>query len=173
MTLWSLFAAPLLIGCDLTKLDDFTRAILTNPEVLAVNQDPLGKAAARVGGDDPGFYEDIWARPLEDGSIAVGIVNLSYETRTIAVDLRGLGLVGEWKVRDLWRRIDEKPVRDVYTVTLPVHAPHFIRLTAGADGRLAPGVTDVRDAAWNVHFGPDRDTKATVEKGCPTCPMGK
>ena len=173
MTLWSLFAAPLLIGCDLTKLDDFTRAILTNPEVLAVNQDPLGKAAARVGGDDPGFYEDIWARPLEDGSIAVGIVNLSYETRTIAVDLRGLGLVGEWKVRDLWRRIDEKPVRDVYTVTLPAHAPHFIRLTAGADGRLAPGVTDVRDAAWNVHFGPDRDTKATVEKGCPTCPKGK
>ena len=173
MTLWSLFAAPLLIGCDLTKLDDFTRAILTNPEVLAVNQDPLGKAAARVGGDEPGFYEDIWARPLEDGSIAVGIVNLSYETRTIVVDLRGIGLVGEWKVRDLWRRIDEKPVRDVYKVTLPAHAPHFIRLTAGADGRLAPGVTDVRDAAWDVHFGPDRDTKATIADDCPLCPKGK
>ncbi|HSV14604.1 MAG TPA: putative Ig domain-containing protein [Tepidisphaeraceae bacterium] len=74
ITLWSLCAAPLLIGCDLTQVDDFTVSLLTNDEVLAVDQDPLGKQARRVAGDAKTGTE-IWARPLSDGTIAVGLFN--------------------------------------------------------------------------------------------------
>ncbi|HLJ57810.1 MAG TPA: putative Ig domain-containing protein [Chthonomonadaceae bacterium] len=74
ISLWCLLAAPLLIGCDLTQLDPFTVSILTNDEVLAVDQDPLGKQARRVKEDKARGIE-VWARPLFDGTIAVGLFN--------------------------------------------------------------------------------------------------
>src|SRR5205823_806195 len=74
ITLWSLVAAPLLIGCDLTQVDDFTLSLLSNDEVLAVNQDALGKQARKVGGDAKSGTE-VWARPLADGTMAVGLFN--------------------------------------------------------------------------------------------------
>ena len=61
ITLWSMLAAPLLIGCDLTSLDDFTLSLLTNDAVIAVDQDPLGRQAWRCAADGAG---EIWARPL-------------------------------------------------------------------------------------------------------------
>lgn len=71
-SLWSLFSAPLLIGCDLEKMDDFTLSLLTNNEVIAVNHDPLGKQATCV-------YSigelRIYVKELEDGSKAVGFCN--------------------------------------------------------------------------------------------------
>jgi alpha-galactosidase len=71
ITLWSLLSAPLMLGCDLSQMDDFTLALLTNDEVLEVNQDPLGKQAGRaaVQGEC-----EVWARPLRDGTLAVGPV---------------------------------------------------------------------------------------------------
>ena len=74
ITLWSLVASPLLIGCDMTQLDAFTLGLLTNDEVLAVNQDPLGKQATHVK-DDSASGVDILARPLADGTLAVGLFN--------------------------------------------------------------------------------------------------
>ncbi len=74
ITLWSLLASPLLIGCDMTQLDDFTLSLLTNDEVLAVDQDELGKQAHMIH-DDPDNGTEIWARPLADGSVAVGMFN--------------------------------------------------------------------------------------------------
>jgi alpha-galactosidase len=74
ISLWCLLAAPLLIGCDLTDMDDFTVSLLTNDEVLAVDQDPLGKEATRVKEDVKAGIE-VWARPLADGSTAVGLFN--------------------------------------------------------------------------------------------------
>jgi alpha-galactosidase len=67
-------AAPLLIGCDMTQLDDFTLNLLTNDEVLAVNQDPLGKQATHVQ-EDAATGIDILSRPLADGTVAVGLFN--------------------------------------------------------------------------------------------------
>ncbi|HET7619598.1 MAG TPA: NPCBM/NEW2 domain-containing protein, partial [Vicinamibacterales bacterium] len=72
ITLWSLLAAPLLIGADMSNLDQFTIDLLSNDEVIAVDQDPLGKAARRVSRDG---WTEVWARPLEDGSTAVGLFN--------------------------------------------------------------------------------------------------
>jgi alpha-galactosidase len=104
ISLWCLFSAPLLIGCDMEKLDDFTLNLLTNDEVIEINQDPLGKQATCVQtiGD-----LRIYVKELEDGSRAVGfcnfglnIVELSYK------DFEKLGLNGQLKVRDLWRQKD-------------------------------------------------------------------
>ncbi|HEY1684835.1 MAG TPA: putative Ig domain-containing protein [Tepidisphaeraceae bacterium] len=74
ITLWCLLASPMLIGCDMTKLDDFTLSLLTNDEVLAIDQDPLGKEARRIAVDEQAGTE-VWARPLADGTMAVGLFN--------------------------------------------------------------------------------------------------
>ena len=74
ISLWCMLAAPLLIGCDLTQMDDFTLSLLSNDEVLAVDQDPLGKEATRVK-EDKAAGTEVWMRPLADGTIAVGLFN--------------------------------------------------------------------------------------------------
>ena len=147
VTLWSMIAAPLLIGCDLTRLDDFTRALLTNAEVLEVDQDVLGKGGARVRCD--GWNEGAWVRPLADGSVALALVNLSSRPRQIRVDLGAdLGLQGVWRVRDLWRQRDEGVAQGSYAAVVPVHAPKFVKLTPQSGAGLLPGVADCRDRAW-------------------------
>jgi alpha-galactosidase len=103
ITLWTLLASPLLIGCDLTRLDDFTLGLLTNDEVLDVHQDPLGRQAARVSKN--GDHE-VWARVLEDGSVAVGLFNRGERGATVSVRWADLGISGRQKVRDLWRKRD-------------------------------------------------------------------
>ena len=72
ISLWCLEAAPLLIGCDMTKMDDFTKSLLTNDEVLAVDQDALGQQATQASHDGG---TEVWSRPLADGTIAVGLFN--------------------------------------------------------------------------------------------------
>ena len=72
ISLWALQAAPLLIGADMTQMDEWTINLLGNREVLAINQDPLGKAAGRVWADN---WTQVWARPLADGTMAVGLFN--------------------------------------------------------------------------------------------------
>lgn len=99
ITLWSLLAAPLLIGCDLTKLDPFTKALLCNHEVIEVDQDPLGSAATRRIVD--GKLE-VWARPLWDGTMAVGLFNRSTAKATVKADLHRLGYRTPQAIRDLW-----------------------------------------------------------------------
>ena len=102
---WCLMSVPLLLGCDMTKMDPFTLSLLTNDEVLALNQDPLGKQAtvvARQG--DAG----IMAKDLEDGSKAVGLFNPGDSTASQKVVLHwsDLGITGKYIVRDLWRQKD-------------------------------------------------------------------
>lgn len=103
VTLWNLLASPLLIGCDLAQIDDFTLGLLTNPEVNEVNQDPLGKQARvrkKVG------ETDIWVKEMEDGSHAVGIVNWAEHDVELEWNPGEAGLEGISRVRDLWRRTD-------------------------------------------------------------------
>jgi alpha-galactosidase len=104
ISLWSLFSSPLLIGCDMEKFDDFTLNLLTNDEVIDVNQDPLGKSAKCVNtiGD-----LRIYKKDLEDGSIAVGFCNFGLDIVNISyTDFEKLGLSGKLAVRDLWRQKD-------------------------------------------------------------------
>ncbi|UYQ94840.1 putative Ig domain-containing protein [Chitinophaga horti] len=123
VSLWCLLSAPLLIGCDLSKLDDFTLNLLTNDEVLAIDQDPLGKQAQRVL-QTPAY--EVWLKPLEDGSHALGIFNMQTTTNTVSLPWKSLGLQNkQQQVRDLWRQQDLGTVKDEYSVTLP---PHGVRL---------------------------------------------
>jgi alpha-galactosidase len=104
ISLWSLFSAPLLIGCDMEKLDDFTLSLLTNDEVIAVNQDPLGKQASCMHtiGD-----LRIYVKELEDGSRAVGFCNFGLEIVNLAYkDFEKIAINGMYQVRDLWRQKD-------------------------------------------------------------------
>ncbi len=103
VSLWSLLAAPMVFGGDMTKLDDFTLSLLTNDEVLEVNQDVLGKQGRRVWKD--GSCE-VWAKPLEDGSLSVGLFNRGDEEARVAAKWDALGIQGKHKVRDLWRQKD-------------------------------------------------------------------
>lgn len=125
ITMWSLLAAPLIIGCDLTRLDPFTKALLTNHDVIDVDQDPLGRAATRrkkVGDTE------VWARPLEDGSYAVGLINRGYENAPVRVSWSDLGLGGSQRVRDLWLRKDLGAKAGGYSARVPAHGAVFIRV---------------------------------------------
>jgi len=104
ISLWSLLAAPMLIGCDMTQMDDFTLGLLTNDEVIAVNQDALGQQAKRVWKDDQD--DEIWARDLQDGTKAVGLFNRGDMPTNIAAKWSDLGINGKQTVRDLWRQKD-------------------------------------------------------------------
>ena len=103
ITLWSLQAAPLLVGADMSQLSDFTIDLLGNPEVLAVNQDIKGMAASRIRGDG---RIDVWARPLSDGTMAVGLFNRNPVAVPIPIAWKDLSLAGRQPVRDLWQHRD-------------------------------------------------------------------
>lgn len=102
ITMWSLLAAPLILGCDLTKLDDWTRALITNREVIDIDQDPLGRAATRVFSTPEGV--EVWSRPLFDGTVAVGLMNRADAKQRISVNFEEIGLPGAQPVRDVWMR---------------------------------------------------------------------
>ncbi len=125
ISLWCLLCSPLLIGCDLTQLDDFTMNLLTNDEVLEVNQDPLGRQAARIAQD--GSLE-VWAKPMEDGSTAVGLFNRDETPKTVVAKWSDLKLSGPMRVRDLWRQKDIGAFRDQFGVEVPRHGVMLLRL---------------------------------------------
>jgi alpha-galactosidase len=129
LSLWALLAAPLLIGADMTQLDDFTLNLLTNDEVIELDQDPLGKQAGRVsktGG--PSGELEVWARPLEDGARAVGLFNRGYLPARVSVTWSELGLAGPRRVRDLWRQADLGTFSDEFGAQVPAHGVVLIRL---------------------------------------------
>ncbi len=130
MTLWCLLCAPLLIGCDMTQLDAFTLNLLTNDEVLEVNQDPLGRQAARVQRTDS---SELWAKRMEDGSVAAGLFNRSYLTSPVTLEFKSLGLTGKQRLRDLWRQKHIGTVSDRFTAEIPGHGVQLLRLYADRD----------------------------------------
>ncbi len=125
ISMWSLLSSPLLIGCDLTRLDPFTKALLTNDDVLDVNQDPLGRPAGRIAMDDD---TQVWARPLFDGTHAVGLVNTGSEKADVSVSWAQLGLTGTQPVRDLWQRKDLGRFPRGYVVSVPSHGAVLIKV---------------------------------------------
>ena len=127
VSLWCLLAAPLLLGCDLAQLDDFTRGLLVNDEVREVDQDPLGRQAARVSVGGPC---EVWAKEMEDGSRAVGLFNRDdREVRTVTVTWADLGLAGPHRVRDLWRRKDLGVFDGKFETRVLVHGVVLVRVS--------------------------------------------
>jgi alpha-galactosidase len=129
ISLWCLLSAPLLIGCDMTKFDDFTLNLLENDEVLALDQDALGKSATCVltNGDVRVFEKE-----LEDGGRALGFFNLGSAPANLDFNqLVQIGFTGKQHVRDLWRQKDLADVdaNEVLTMTIPIHGVMLYKLT--------------------------------------------
>ncbi len=126
VSLWCLLNAPLLIGCDLNKLDDFTLNLLTNDEVIAVDQDPMGKQAQQLLKTDT--YQ-VWMKELEDGSKAIGIFNLSDKNDVIRFYWNNLRLTESiQKVRDLWRQKDLGTFKSMFATKVAAHGVTLIRI---------------------------------------------
>jgi alpha-galactosidase len=125
MSLWALLAAPLLAGNDLSTMTPETVAILTNHDVIAVDQDAAGKQGDRVSAEGP---IEIWARPLADGSKAVVIFNRHPSPLTAHVDWSTLGFKPGAKAKDLWLKKDLGNLEATYNVEVPAHGVVFLKV---------------------------------------------
>ena len=127
MSLWCLLSGPLLLGCDLDQLDPFTLGLLTNDEVLAINQDPLCRQATRVVHSGHGV---VLAKPMEDGSWAIGLFNLEPKPIMVAVEWSELGLTRPGRVRDLWPQKDLGVFPDRFAITVNSHGVVLVRVVS-------------------------------------------
>ncbi|MCK4816824.1 alpha-galactosidase, partial [bacterium] len=126
ISLWCLLSAPLLIGCPIEQIDDFTLNLLTNDEVLEVNQDPLGKQAEQIIKNED--YQ-VWAKKMEDGSLTVGLFNMdSYKHKAIVIEWSKLGLKGKQRIRDLWRQKDLGIFQERFESNVSPHGVTLVRV---------------------------------------------
>jgi alpha-galactosidase len=127
ITLWCLVSSPLLIGCDMERLDDFTFNLLSNDEVLAVNQDSLGKQAVTVARNGDAR---VLAKDLEDGSKAVGLFNAgSNAVATVTVNWSDLNISGSHSVRDLWRQKQLGRFTGRFELAIPPHGAELLKIS--------------------------------------------
>ena len=125
----------------MSRLDDFTLNLLSNDEVLAVDQDPLGKQASRVSDNDG---NQIWVKDLEDGSKAVGLFNTGdnkkkpsdyFSSKTIKAEQKivlnasEIGIKGKFKVRDLWRQKDLGTFTGKFSALVPHHGVKLLKIS--------------------------------------------
>lgn len=140
ISLWCILSAPLLIGCDMSDIDDFTLSLLTNNEVIAVNQDPLAAPATKLLTDNG----QIWYKKLYDGSYAVGFFQIDpyfilwdqdeaeaiqMKTYDFELALKQLGITGKVSVRDLWRQKDLGEYNGEFRTQVPYHGVSFVKIT--------------------------------------------
>ena len=125
LSLWCLLSAPLLIGCDLAQLDPFTLNLLSNDEVLEVDQDTLGQQAGKISND---ANAEIWAKDMEDGSIVVGLFNRTEGEQRVEVQWTDIQLEGPHHVRDLWRQQDLGEFAGSFSAAVPRHGVELVRI---------------------------------------------
>lgn len=125
MSMWCLLASPLLVGCDMSQFDRFTLSLLTNDEVLDVDQDPLGKPAGRKAKNGDA---EVWARPLSDGTVAAGLFNRGSNRMRVTARWNELGLKGAQPVRNLWTRKSVGISEGAYAVTVPAHGCVLVKI---------------------------------------------
>jgi alpha-galactosidase len=128
-SLWAMFAAPLIAGNDLTKMSASTKAILTNAEVIAVDQDPLGNQAKVVATPQSGLQ--VWAKTLSGNSVAVALFNRNSSAASITFTFAQVGFAsGQVSVRDLWQKADLGKMEGSYTAKdVPSHGVVMLRLS--------------------------------------------
>jgi alpha-galactosidase len=127
ITLWSMLQAPLMLSCDISALDDFTRGLLTNPEVLDINQDPAAKPM-KVFSRDGEMQTEIWTKSLADGSLAVAFFNRNEFPLPVSLSLQKLGLDDAATVRDCWRQQDVSVTSGVIETVVGRHGCALYRI---------------------------------------------
>ncbi|MGD0740016.1 MAG: putative Ig domain-containing protein [Terracidiphilus sp.] len=135
MSMWSLMAAPLIFSGDMTKLDEFSLNVLCNSEVIDIDQDSLGKQGVIVRKTENEF---ILEKPLDDGSLAVGLFNLTTEPRSISVDWKELGLTEEQTARDVWRQHDLGSFSNSFSATALAHSVILVRFIPASPRNASP-----------------------------------
>jgi len=125
MSLWCLLAAPLLAGNDLSKMTPDTLAILTNPEVIGVDQDALGSQGHRVAQEG---QLEVWVKLLADGSKAVGLFNRGESVMPVTAYFRDIGVGDTASVRDLWEKKDLGVYSSSFTAQVPKHGVVLLKI---------------------------------------------
>ena len=125
MSLWAILAAPLLAGNDLTTMTPETVALLTNREVIAIDQDKTGEQGDRLWAEGP---IEIWVRRLADGSKALGVFNRHPSVMTTVIDFSKLGFSGPVRARDVWQAKDLGGISAPYPVSIPGHGVILLRV---------------------------------------------
>ena len=125
MSLWCLMAAPLMITCDVRNMNEATKRILTNKDIIAIDQDPLGIQAERKLKTD---LLQIFVKPLSNGDVALGILNTSDQEQTIEVNPETLGIFNKRKAKDLWSGQTMKTGKRI-KVKMAAHETKVFRLS--------------------------------------------
>ena len=125
MTMWCMLSSPLLIGCEMPKMSPFIVSLFSNDEVLAVNQDALGKQGWRAKQDG---QKEVWMKPLADGSTAVAFFNRADGPADVSVQWGELKLSGAQAVRDLWRQKDLGVQDSGYSVKVAAHGAELFKV---------------------------------------------
>ncbi len=125
VSLWALMASPLFYSGDMSKMDEFTLNVLCNPEVIDIDQDPLGISATVDSLNETTF---IMVKDLHDGSIAVGLCNRGEKPVPVSADLVKYNLTGKKIVRDVWRQKDIGVFEKSFQADVPRHGVVLLRI---------------------------------------------
>jgi hypothetical protein len=136
MTLWAIESAPLSVGDDLTSLDSYGLSLLTNSEVIAVDQ--AGHQAHPISQASP---QQVWFANNGDGTYTVALFNLGGSTATVSVNWSSLGFSGSASVRDLWSHTNLGTIANSFSATLNAHASRLLKVTPGSAATPTPTPT--------------------------------
>ena len=126
MSLWALLAAPLLAGNDLRSMTAETKEMLTNSDIIAVDQDTKGVQGHRIWEEGP---LEIWVKPLADHGQAVGLFNRGESDIKMVLELSTIGITGSAKIRDLWAHKDLGSIEQSYAPDVPKHGVVMLKVS--------------------------------------------
>jgi alpha-galactosidase len=126
MSLWAMLAAPLIAGNDLRSMADEIKQVLTNREVIAIDQDKLGKQGFRVSKEG---RTEVWAKPLAGGDVAVALFNRGDKAELMIATWADLGLNGKHVVRDVWAHADRGKIKDLFEAEVSSHGVVMLRVS--------------------------------------------
>jgi alpha-galactosidase len=126
MSLWAMLAAPLLAGNDVRSMDDETKQLLINREVIAIDQDKLGKQGVRVSKEG---RTEVWVKSLEGGDLAVALFNRGDNAELMIAKWTDLQLNGKHSVRDVWAHADRGKIKDLFEAEVSAHGVVMLRVS--------------------------------------------
>jgi hypothetical protein len=161
MTLWAINKAPLYTGDDLTKLDSYGVSLLTNKEVIAVDQNdsPVARPVTPVGD------QQVWAAKNSDGSYTVALFNLGASPASVTANWASFGFTGNASVRDLWNKENLGTYKNKITEALPAHGSRLFT--------VKPGGTKLATTSYEAESAANTLSGNASVAGCDACSGGK
>lgn len=154
-SMWAMMASPLLLGNDLTTMSDETLEIVSNKEMIDINQDVAGIQATKVKKDG---NKEVWVKPLgskNGNEKAVAFFNRGNKATDITTSLQDIGLTSIETVRDVWEHKDIEPFKESYTVNVPAHGIVVLRVS-GEPGPIVESIQIEAEASGNKITSPAR-----------------